>query len=1305
MQKCPVIFLAFANDHQDYLYKLTEEQNVIRRALKQMEKQGLCKVVYETDTDLDKIWQTFNEYQDRITVFHYGGHAEDYALLLKKANGERQFANGEGLVSFLARQKGLQLVFINGCSSKRQAEELRDKGVPAVVGTSEPINDEVATILSGEFYRSLASGRSLEQAWLSAKDLVRSQKKEEGYYRGIGSQKSNTKYVKDFPWELYIRPGAETVKEWNLPRAARSPLFGLSLPKEAFRHLPQAPYVGLHYFQEKDAAVFFGRGVQIRELHNHLEGIHPIILLYGKSGVGKSSMLDAGLAPRIRDKYEISYLRRDAGKGLLGTLDQALNQLLEKLPVGPKPEEVDTHSEEMRQLLNLAAKKATDKQIRLQIEALVQQLASTSMQELSELTDLLKKWQQIEQKVRKPLVIILDQVEEKFTRPKRGIEKAQQDELLELLTAIQPLFSHSNSGIQGKMILSYRKEYHPEIRDAFHTLALPYAELFLKRLDRDGIIEAARGVSLHDKVKNGKIRHNTQHNPYRLELEQSANGNLAEIIADDLMEDLESPIAPVLQITLQKLWQIAEKKDGQPVRISIKQYRELRKLGTSMGEFFQQQVEKLSTGTEEGWDEETRKKISAAIQSGLILDILYAHTTELGTADSCKRNDLLQRYDVKEPIIKMFLDKLQTLSLLNRSEVSLEEGEENYTYYLAHDTLAPAVILAYNLSNAPGQRAARILKHRMSDIGFTVAAATLKGWKVDKEDTLALKKEHIGLNKFLAVVREVLGPKRFNEQKAQLIAKVKLNFKSGENEVLLEEADLLMVEIGAGKKGDGFPGMPKLSRPAKELLKNSQAWRKRRTAAVLKAQKEKEQLIQQRLQAFEEVKAQKTKVDFTLELAEKSRKVSATIIAKVLITDETYFHEKPEILSIGEYDKFVSPTEIKDYLKEWHTGMWGIEGRLRGLKFRDDLSWIAPQEIRVDQHAILYLQLFLVDSGLLQPNAISGIFGYETLSAVRQFQEINFVKGGENSLPDGKVGAKTWKTVLKWKAEELKSDYNSFSNIFPSKTYSKWLDLLQKVQAHYTEQPNEAHQQINGLEKTGDTRKVAGWSTSEEHIHLLCIRRNADKDDKHKRPDDLFVLLIKGQAFIFWGSTDPSIRLASRSDEAYLAAGQHQFQFGWHKLSNRAKVYRAIRPKAEGVMVFRDKQNVDALTAENIKTGLDKKPNPTITISWSGIGRSNWSGGNLVIAGKSYLNYQGKIVDCTSFAAIGNRDLKEVSKTQGAFNSLLDLITILSDSPDPDILVTLINEDDLHLSQSIPDNYAETLLIRLNGEKAAAVKP
>ena len=45
---------------------------------------------------------------------------------------------------------------------------------------------------------------------------------------------------------------------------------------------------------------------------------------------------------------------------------------------------------------------------------------------------------------------------------------------------------------------------------------------------------------------------------------------------------------------------------------------------------------------------------------------------------------------------------------------------------LAHDTLAPIVIRAFTLSDAPGQRATRILNNKLSYVGYQMATKDLK---------------------------------------------------------------------------------------------------------------------------------------------------------------------------------------------------------------------------------------------------------------------------------------------------------------------------------------------------------------------------------------------------------------------------------------------------------------------------------------------------------------------------------------------------------------------------------------------------
>jgi hypothetical protein len=71
----------------------------------------------------------------------------------------------------------------------------------------------------------------------------------------------------------------------------------------------QSPYVGLNYYTEEDADVFFGRDVERRIVTANLRASR-LTLLYAGSGVGKSSLIRAGVAARLaRDARR----RRDRG--------------------------------------------------------------------------------------------------------------------------------------------------------------------------------------------------------------------------------------------------------------------------------------------------------------------------------------------------------------------------------------------------------------------------------------------------------------------------------------------------------------------------------------------------------------------------------------------------------------------------------------------------------------------------------------------------------------------------------------------------------------------------------------------------------------------------------------------------------------------------------------------------------------------------------------------------------------------------------------------------------------------------------
>jgi hypothetical protein len=76
---------------------------------------------------------------------------------------------------------------------------------------------------------------------------------------------------------------------------------------------PESPYVGLEPYEEDDAPFFFGRERDRRLITANLRGA-PLTVLYGASGVGKSSALQAGVIHELRVRVEDNARRRDRAR-------------------------------------------------------------------------------------------------------------------------------------------------------------------------------------------------------------------------------------------------------------------------------------------------------------------------------------------------------------------------------------------------------------------------------------------------------------------------------------------------------------------------------------------------------------------------------------------------------------------------------------------------------------------------------------------------------------------------------------------------------------------------------------------------------------------------------------------------------------------------------------------------------------------------------------------------------------------------------------------------------------------------------
>ncbi len=409
-------------------------------------------------------------------------------------------------------------------------------------------------------------------------------------------------------------------------------------------------------------------------------------------------------------------------------------------------------------------------------------------------------------------------------------------------------------------------------------------------------------------------------------------------------------------------------------------------------------------------------------------------------------------------------------------------------------------------------------------------------------------------------------------------------------------------------------------------------------------------------------------------------------------------------LRLGKLDKGKLPTNLANFFKVLHRDINGAKVPQKNVKFRDDGNNVWRPLIEIEGSEVTELQHFLRKAGFMPNGKIDGIFGYRTCASVRLFQEYirTIEKDKGIGKPDGIVGNNTKAYIKKWKetkegTPDMVCKWGQASIHHASPNFEMGISILEKAKNHYLNNSNEILEHISRFPKGSDTRKIADWDTSRETVHLIGIRRNQDVTQVKRTNDDLFVLLINGMTFCFWGSTDPNPALeSSKYALPYLIEGQHLYRFGWHKKSAGAKVYKALCPAKSGVLIFRNKDENKGLTEADMINGLDPHPNTTINIHWSGVGGYNFSAGCQVIAGLSYLNNEGEKIDCSAFASRSYDDLSK-GKTRGAYNMLSDLILTYAPKKKNTICYTLGRDETSELYDNLNGTMIEEIIKKLKG--------
>ena len=341
----------------------------------------------------------------------------------------------------------------------------------------------------------------------------------------------DSKFLDDL--ENFIRRGKETgvyldadAERWDaqsllnywattLYRAGRKPpdvnLAEFQLDKAPYLPDSSCPYQGLDAFNETDQDKFFGRGKQVETLIKSLKKSR-LLILYGSSGSGKSSLVFAGLLPELR-------------KGALpGSKDSGYFSMV------PGTEPLKTLAIAAR-----PAKQQNDDWTQQQIKLLTEK-PDHLLQLLPDLLENIGKPREAD------CVFIVDQFEELFTLCTGETRNAFVDNLLSLIE--RPDARHT-------VIVTMRSDYVDRI-------------VKLEKLTRHTVQQS--NMVLVSTLGADDLRAAIE------EPAKNANLKFEEGIVDQLIKGIigEEAGLPLLQFTLLKLWDKRERN-----RVTLKAYEEL----------------------------------------------------------------------------------------------------------------------------------------------------------------------------------------------------------------------------------------------------------------------------------------------------------------------------------------------------------------------------------------------------------------------------------------------------------------------------------------------------------------------------------------------------------------------------------------------------------------------------------------------------------------------------------------------------------------------------------------------------------
>lgn len=165
-----ILFLSANPENTDKL-DLNKEINEIRDEIRYASGKEVFKIEQYHDIAISQLQKQLLEYKPQI--LHFSGHGSPRsALIFRNKNGDVEVVPSNALSGlFKILGKNIPLVFLNACYSQEQAEAIA-KHVNFVIGMSRAISDDGARIFAVSFYRALAFGESVQDAFDLAKNAL-----------------------------------------------------------------------------------------------------------------------------------------------------------------------------------------------------------------------------------------------------------------------------------------------------------------------------------------------------------------------------------------------------------------------------------------------------------------------------------------------------------------------------------------------------------------------------------------------------------------------------------------------------------------------------------------------------------------------------------------------------------------------------------------------------------------------------------------------------------------------------------------------------------------------------------------------------------------------------------------------------------------------------------------------------------------------------------------------------------------------------------------------------------------------------